>query len=248
MTYSSRFWLYAPFALVLVLAAGVSAQWWRAAGEFEKKLAALKGHQVIPAVTMDWKSVSVGGFPFRIDADFTQIQIRGEGAHGPFAWSSEKFALHALTYGRSKIVYEATGRQRLAWTGANGAGHAIRFQAGSLHASSVTDASGLARFDLDLVNAGNKDVTAGRFQFHMKRDGGNLDLMVRADSVTGFGSPKKLVQAYATLSKAEVYAPLLRGEMPWPMAMGVWRGFGGKAALSQTVEPDLATQAVTPLY
>jgi hypothetical protein len=248
MTYSSRFWLYAPFALVVILAIAVSVQWSRAASELEKKLTGIKGHEVVPAITMDWKSVTVGGFPFRIDVDFTGLTFKGEGAHGPFAWASEKFALHALTYGRNKIVYEATGRQNLAWTDANGAGHAIAFQAGSLHGSSITDARGLARFDLDLVNAGNQQFTAGRFQFHMQRAGGNLDLMVRADSVTGFGAPRKLVQAYATLSKAEVVMPLLRGEKPWPVVMEAWRGVGGKAVLSQTVEPELATQALSPLY
>lgn len=247
MQYSSRFWLYAPFALVVILAIGVSVQWWRAAESFEQKLASLKGREVIPAVTMDWKSVTVGGFPFRIDVDFAGLTVKGEGAHGPFAWASEKFALHTLTYGRSKTVYEATGRQSLAWTGADG-GHAIQFLSGSLHASSVTAAGGLARFDLDLVNAGNKDFTAGRFQFHMQKSGGNLDLMVRADSVTGFGAPKKLVQAYATLSKAETAAPFLRGEMSWPMVMQAWRSAGGKAVLSQTAEPELAARALSPLY
>jgi hypothetical protein len=248
MQYSSRFWLYAPFAFVLVLAAGVMTQWWLAAGAFEKKLASLKGREAIPGVTLDWSAVTVGGFPFRLDANFAQLQIKGAGAHGPFAWYSEKFALHALTYGRSKIVYEAAGLQALAWTAADGAGHSIPFQSGSLHASSITDASGLARFDLDIVNAVSLGAAAGRFQFHLRRDGGNLNLMVRADSVTGMGAPRKLVQAYATLSKADATAPFLRGEMAWPMAMGAWRGVGGQAVLSQTVEPDLAAQALTPLY
>jgi len=249
MTYSSRFWLYAPFALVLILAIWVITQWWLAAGALEKQLAAIKGKPVMPAITLNWTTVKVGGFPFRLDADFTGFQVRGEGAHGLFAWASEKFALHALTYGRSKTVYEAAGQQKLAWTGANGAVQAIQFQAGSIHGSSITGADGLARFDLDLVNAVGKSFSAGRFQFHMRRDGGNLNLMVRADSVTGFGAPKKLVQAYAALDKVEVIAPLLRGQMPWPMAMDLWRGgFGGKAILSQTVEPELATPILSSLY
>ena len=72
--------------------------------------------------------------------------------------------------------------------------------------------------------------------------------MVRADSVTGFGAPRKLVQAYASLDKADAIAPFLRGEMPWTMAMGLWRGLGSKATLSQTVEPELAAEILSPLY
>lgn len=248
MSYSSRLWLYAPFVLVLILAAWVIAQWWLAADALEEKLAAVKGRPVMPGISMDWTSVAVGGFPFRVDASFTGLQIKGDGAHGPFAWSSEKFALHALTYGRNKTVYEAAGRQQLSWTDGTGKPQAIQFQHGSLHASSVTDAAGLVRFDLDIVNAVSPRATAGRFQFHLRRDGKNLNLMVQANSVTGFGAPKKLVRAYATLDKAETLAPLLRADMPWPMGVMVWKGFGGRATLSQTVEPELAAQALTPLY
>lgn len=248
MQYSSRFWLYAPFAVVMILAAAVAYLWWQTAGALEAKLAALKGQQVIPGITIDWKTVRVGGFPFRVDADFTGFEVKGDGAYGPLFWSTEKFALHALTYGRSKTVYEAAGQQGLGWTDARGVAHAIRFLPGALHGSSITDDQGLVRFDLDIANAGNKQFTAARLQFHMRRDGGNLNLMVRADSLTGFGAPRKLVQAYATLDKADSVAPFLRGEMPWTMAMGLWRGLGGKATLSQTVEPALATQALSPLY
>jgi len=248
MQYSSRFWLYAPFLVVLILAAWVIFHWWQAASAFEKKLAEIKGQPVMPGITLDWDAATVGGFPFRVDANFTNFQIKGEAAYGPFAWSTEKFALHALTYGRSKTVYEAAGRQSLAWTGAGGAGHAIQFEAGSIHGSSITSTNGLMRFDLDLVNAGNPQYTARRFQFHLQRDGDNLNLMVRADDVTGFGKPRKLVQAYASLDKASVVAPFLRGEIPWTMAMGLWRGLGGKETLSQTVEPELAAEVLSPLY
>jgi hypothetical protein len=248
MHYSSRFWLYAPFLVVLILAGWVVFHWWQATSAFEKKLASIKGKPVMPGITLNWTSVRMAGFPFRVDAAFTGFQVKGVAAHGPFAWEAEKFALHALTYGRDKTVYEAAGRQRLGWTGADGARHAIQFQAGSIHGSSITGADGLVRFDLDLVNAGNKQFTARRFGFHLQREGDTLKLMVRADAVNGFGKPRKLVQAYASLSKTGLATPFLRGEMPWPLAMSLWRGLGGEATLSQIVEPELAMQVLTPLY
>ena len=48
--------------------------WKFAADAFEKKLAALKGQEAVPGITLDWNTVTVGGFPFRLDADFTSFR------------------------------------------------------------------------------------------------------------------------------------------------------------------------------
>lgn len=248
MSYSSRFWLYAPFVLVLALAAWVMTHWWLAAGALEKKLAAAKGTYVVPGITVDWSSVTLGGFPFRVDADFTGLRISGAGAHGPFAWRTEKFAMHSLAYGRSKTVYEAAGPQQLAWTSKDGKGRKLDFISGSMHGSSIVDAHGLARFDLDIVDLGSPQITAGRFQFHMRRETESLKVMVQADSVQGSGIDQKLVQAYADLNRPDMLAPLLAGQIPWPVAAMLWRSNGGRAALSQTEAPNLAQTVLSNLY
>ena len=247
MNYSSRFWLYAPFCTFLILAAIASGHWWMAAGAFEKKLAALKGHEAVPGVTLDWDKADVGGFPFRLDADFTNFRVSGAGAHGPFRWSAEKFALHALTYGRAKMVYEAAGQQSVSWTDGAGAAHTAAFLPGSLRASSIRDDRGLTRADLEIIGMGSKDFTVGRFQLHMRRDpdGADLDLMLKAESI---GS-RKLVQVYATLSRAGSLTTLLDGQASWPDADANWRAQGGVARLSQVVAPGLDAQAIlSPLY
>jgi hypothetical protein len=247
MNYSSRFWLYAPFCTFLTLAAIAMAHWWIVAGAFEKKLAAMKGHAAVPGITLDWDTVDVGGFPFRLDADFSNFRVHGAGAHGPFAWKTEKFALHALTYGADKTVYEAAGQQQANWTDAAGAAHAASFLPGSLRASSILDGKGLARADLDLVDMRGKDFNIGHFQFHMRRDpdGTDLDLMLRADAA----GARKQVQVYATLSRARSLAPLLKGESSWPAASANWRAQGGMARLSQVIAPGLDPQAIlSPLY
>jgi hypothetical protein len=248
MQYSSRFWLYAPFALVLALAAWVMTHWWLTAGALEKKLAATKGTTVMPGITVDWSSVTIGGFPFRVDADFTNLRIEGAGAHGPFAWRTEKFAMHALAYGRSKTVYEAAGPQQLAWTDKDGKGRQFEFIPGSLHASSIIDARGLARFDLDIVNLGSPRITAGRFQFHIRREAESLKMMVQAETVRGSGVDQKLVQAYGDMNRLDMLMPLLQGHTPWPVATMVWRDNGGRATLSQTAAPDLAQAVLSVLY
>ena len=247
MNYSSRFWLYAPFCTFLTLAAIAMVHWWIAAGAFEKKLAALKGHQAVPGMTLDWDAVSVGGFPFRIDADFTNFRIAGAGAHGPFQWRAQKFALHALTYGRAKTVYEAAGQQQISWTDGAGTAHSASFLPGALRASSIVDDRGLTRADLEIVGMAAKDFTIGRFQLHMRRDpdGTDLDLMLKAE---GAGA-RNLVQVYATLSRANALTSLLKGEMSWPDADANWKVQGGMAKLSQVVAPGLEPQTIlSPLY
>ena len=245
--YSSRFWLYAPTGLFLTLAIAMMIHWWLAAGALEKRLAALKGHQAMPGVTLDWTTVQVGGFPFRLDTDFTNFRVTGAGAHGPAEWTAERFAAHALTYGPGKIVYEAAGRQRVAWTGADASRHAAYFLPGSMRASSLADQQGLARFDLDIVDMAASDFAFTRFQFHTRRGPTGLDLMVKTDSL----ADKKLVnfQVYATLSKAETLAPLLRGEMSWPAANAAWQAQGGKASLSQIITAGTPPEAfLSPLF
>jgi hypothetical protein len=247
MNYSSRFWLYAPTGLFLMLALAAMIHWWISADAFEKKLAALKDRPAIPGVVLDWDKVAVGGFPFRLDADFVNFRITGEAAHGPFAWRSERFALHALSYGRSQAVYEAAGRQQLSWSDASGARHAADFLAASMRASSICDALGLRRFDLDVLDIGAKSFTIARLQFHMRRDpdGKDLDLMLRAQAA---GTHPK-VQVYATLGQAAALRALLRGDAFWPQAAADWRAHGGMAKLSQVVAPSLAADTLlSPLY
>jgi hypothetical protein len=247
MSYSSRFWLYAPFCTFLTLAVIAMVHWWLAASEFEKKLAALKGRPAIPGIALDWDGVSVGGFPFRIDAQFSHLRVKGAGAHGAFSWSSEKFVLHALTYGRAKSVYEAAGRQELSWTDGAGAAHSASFLPGSLRASSTLDDKGLARADLDIIAVRGTDFTIARLQFHMRRDpdGRDLDLMLRADKA-GW---RNQVQVYATLSRAGALAPLLKGQAAWPDADAHWRAQGGAARLAQVIAPGLdPNMLLSPLY
>jgi hypothetical protein len=245
--YSSRFWLYAPTGLFLTLAIAVMIHWWLAAVALEKRLAALKGHEAVPGVTLDWASAKVGGFPFRLDVDFTDFRVAGEAAHGPADWTAERFASHALTYGRSKMVYEAAGRQQVHWTGADASRHAASFLPGSMRGSSILDTQGLARFDLDIVGMAGSDFAFTRFQFHTRRGPAGLDVMVKTDALTN-GKVTNF-QVYASLSKLEVLAPLLRGEMSWPQADTAWQAQGGKASLSQIIAAGTSPEAfLSPLY
>ncbi|MEO8301000.1 MAG: DUF2125 domain-containing protein [Rhizomicrobium sp.] len=242
MKYSSRFWLYAPTGLFLLLAVAVMVHWWMAAGAFEKKLAALKGREAVPGIILTWATAEVGGFPFRLDANFQNLSVAGAGAHGPFSWRSEKFAMHGLTYGRSQDVYEATGRQQVSWTDATSGHHTASFLSGSMRGSSIQNAQGLRRFDLDIVDLEASDFAAGRFQFHLRRTGGGLDMMVKIDTLQPRDAKPGNLQFYATLNPAGPLHALLDGTTSWPTAAGGWRAQGGTAKLSQAV----TTGEITP--
>ena len=98
MSYSHRFFLYGPFAMLVALAAGVMIYWGIAASALSQKLDALNGHEIAPGVRMSFAAKRIAGFPFRLDAIFNGFTLQFPGAHGPVTWRADKFATHNLTY------------------------------------------------------------------------------------------------------------------------------------------------------
>ena len=243
MRYSSRFWLYAPLTLFLILTGGAMAHWWTVAKSVERKLDALNGHEGAAGITLSFTSKTISGFPFNIDVVFTGFRIAGAGAHGPFAWSSERFALHALTYGRQQQIYEAAGRQTLAWRDGAAKDHAISFLPATLRASAIADAQGLSRFDLDAVGAGGNDSSGAAFtlqdgQFHLRRGAKNtLDLVLSADGVKTADNAVQRLRITISLTHGEIWNALLAGKQSWPQTYEAWRQAGGAA---QTTHRDIA--------
>ncbi len=246
VNYSSRFWLFAPLAVLAALALlGAMGHGWMVRDTVEKNLDRINGHEALPGITVSFASKTVSGFPFNLDILFTGLVVEGQGAHGPFRWSSEKFALHRLTYGPAQDIYEAAGNQSLSWTDGSGRAHVLKFLPGVLHASTVADSKGLARFDLELVAAGGSDSDGAPFtvndaQLHLRRDPKTdaLDLMVKADDVTAkqdiarlFGTHIKSLTLYATLTQGSAFAPLLAGRQSWAEASADWRAKGGKVTI-----------------
>jgi hypothetical protein len=238
MTYSSRFWLYAPLALFLALAVWAMSHWWIVASALDKRLKAMNGHQAIPGVTVSWTGQTISGFPFRLDVVFSDLQVRAEAPHGLVTYTSSRFAMHALTYGRTQDIFEAAGPQTLAWSGPDGARHKLSFLPGSLRASAIADRKGLSRFDLDMVAASGQDTdgalfTAGRAQIHMRRDPDSdaLDLMLSAEEVkapaTPFGDHIQTLELFSRVTQRSAFARLLAGQAGWMDAIMAWRHQNG---------------------
>ena len=237
MNYSSRFFLYAPLGLFLSLALGVGIHWWVVASAFSDRLAAWNGHEIVPGVTIRYASRNISGFPFSLDTVFQDVSLRIETPRGATEWHSEHFAMHALTYGRAETIFEAAGRQELRWTGNDGRGRSLTFAVGSLHASAIKDADGLARFDLDLVGLGSKPLVAKRLQFHIRNNNRNdrFDLALMADDVGASRDFCRILNTrlrsgslVGTVSHAQAFSSLRAGEQEWTAAIANWRAAGGR--------------------
>jgi len=258
MTYSSRFWLYAPLALFLGLALWVMSHWWFAAKAMDQTLNALNGRQAIPGVRVAWSKQTIAGFPFRLDVVLENLSVRAEAPRGPVTWKSEHFALHALTYGRAQDVLEAAGQQSLAWTDADGAQHQLTFLPATLHASVIEDGRGISRFDLDMLDAGGKATggaafTIGRAQFHLRRDpkADALDVAlsaVEAKGPTPFGDHIRDMEIYGQITQGTAFSRLLTGKSGLMDALMAWRHDGGKLVTEKIgiQSSGLTTQSAGP--
>jgi hypothetical protein len=241
MKYSSRFFLYAPLVLFLALAVTACGYWWIVASALSKKLDALNGHPAIPGVTLSFASKTVSGFPFNLDVVFKDFRVTVATPHGPSIWTAENFALHALTYGRDQMLFEAAGHQALTWHDLKGGTHALPFQVGELHASTIQTAHGLARVDIDCIGFGSPALTAARIQLHIRVNPNGQAIDVAADGdaihlspplVTLFGDTLNQIRAEITVAPLNAFAAVRTGNASWVDAAEAWRNAGGTADVS----------------
>jgi len=237
MNYSNRFFLYAPVGLFLAIACAVGIHWWVLASRLGSWLDAHNGREVAPGVTMAFASRSITGFPFSLDTVFRGLSIRVDTPHGPTQWRPEEFAMHALTYGRDEIIFEAAGKQDLSWTKADGSKRDLVFAVGSLHASAIRDATGLARFDLDIVGFNSQPLIAKRVQFHTRRDKvDKFELAVTADDLIFPSNSALSVAITSRVDAAHALDAAREGKERWYTGLEHWRLATGKVYLTNLSE------------
>jgi len=241
MKYSSRFFLYAPLALFLMLAAGAGVYWWIAASALSARLDALNGHEATPGVILSFKSKSVSGFPFNLDVVLHDVRVQVATKHGPSSWTAENFALHALTYGREQMIFEAAGRQQFTWTELDGKPSAMPFDTGEMHASVIAGERGISRIDLDVIGFGSPALTAGRVQFHVRLapNGNAIDIAAEADTVhlsprlsSPLGDDITQVRLVASAAPPRPFDGLRAGRADWISALETWRAANGALSVS----------------
>jgi len=228
MRYSSRFFLYAPLVVVLILFVSAGAHWWSMASALSARLEAQNGREIVPGVLFHFARKRIWGFPFSLDSELSDVTLAMGTATGTTVWRSEKFAMHRLTYGRDETIFEAAGQQSLQWGGMR-----LDFAVGTLHASAILSRGVLTRFDLDLVGFGSKAFTARRLQLHARRSGPMADLLVEADGLAGKTCHlPTTIRATASITNADSLMPLLAGQRYWTEGLATWRRNGGAIATS----------------
>jgi hypothetical protein len=236
MKYSHRFFLYAPVAAILALAAVVSIYWYVTAHAFGRKLDALNGHTIAPGVTFHFTSRSLGGYPFRVDAVLENMRIDVATPHGPTTWKAEHFALHMLDYGRLQFVFEAAGKQAITWHDMQGGAHGISFTPALLRASALAGGGTLSRFDIELYGAVSPALAVKHTELHIRRDpdADQLDIVFMADDVhlspdmrTALGDVISRLRLRAKLTPAKSWNAFLSGKSNWRKAAGDWRKADG---------------------
>ena len=241
MRFSSRFFLYGPFGLLVLLAAVAIIQWWFTANAFSAYLDAANDRAIAPGVTLHFAAKQIAGFPFRVDAILEDVEIDVATARGPASWQAKHFAMHALTYGPAQAIYEAAGRHILSWTGADGAHHVWIFDPTVLRASSFNQGGGLVRFDLDAIAIRSPELNADRVQFHLRKNPAHdgLDLVVTGDGIhlsrilqAGFGDTIAHLRLLAAIAPAAPLAALLDGRGDWRAVLENWRAHSGAFTLN----------------
>lgn len=235
MKYSSRFFLYAPFAGLLFLAAIAGVNWWVKASAMAERLDAMNGHEIMPGVRIHFDAKTIGGFPFRLDTVLKNLRIDVADTSGPVTWTTEGFAMHVLTYGQVQAILEAGGRQTLSWRDGRGAGHRFAFLPGTFRASAILQNGKLLRFDSEIVDLDGDAFRAAQAQLHLRARAEAIDLYLSLAGAhldggyaAALGSDISQLIADATLDRAGALDPLLRGDRAPDAALEGWRQAGGR--------------------
>jgi hypothetical protein len=234
MRYSSRFFLYAPFAGLLLLAAIAVVHWWLVASALAKRLDAVNGHEIMPGVRIGFSHKTLAGFPFRMDILLKNLRLDLAEVDGPVIWTSEDFAMHELTYGRVQAIFEAAGRQTLSWTDAHGAVHRFAFLPGTFRASSILQHGRLVRFDSEIIDLNADAFRTRSAQLHVRASTAGIDLYlslgeahVQGGYAAALGPDISNLIVNGTFDHSDKFQALLRGEQPPEAALEDWRAAGG---------------------
>jgi hypothetical protein len=249
MKFGHRFFIYAPFALFVILAVGAGGRWWIIASQESARLDKLNGHEFAPGMTLHFGSKRISGFPFNLDTVFHDFEIDVATPHGPFRWRTRDFATHSLTYGRTQTILEAAGLQKLDWTGFDGKHRSFEFMPGSLRGDTIGDNGGFNRLDLVLVGIGSLQFTAADAQVHIRisPSGNGVDVFFALNGVrlsprerSAFGDVIRTVRLEGTLRPRQPFDGLRAGRADWVSAMESFRQAGGVLAV-QGVQIQLPT-------
>ncbi|MBV9570880.1 MAG: DUF2125 domain-containing protein [Alphaproteobacteria bacterium] len=240
MRYSSRFFLYGPFAGLLILTGLVSVHWWSVANAWAERLDRANGHEIAPGVRMRFSEKRLAGFPFRLDVVLKNLRMEVAESGGPIIWTTEEFAAHALSYGRVQMIFESAGRQTISWVAPQGITHRFSFLPGTFRASAMLEQSKLVRFDSEIVDLDGGEFRARDLQLHARQSRDGLDLYLKLDGAqvtagyaAALGPDITVLLARGRLNRSDMFAPVLAGQASQQQVFERWRQSGGKLGISE---------------
>jgi hypothetical protein len=143
--------------------------------------------------------------------------------------------MHRLSYGSSKYVFEAGGKQTLSWKDGQGATRQFSFLPGSIRADAVIAEGRLVRFDMVLVAFDSAPVTAARIETHLRHDplADALQAVTFAQALaTEKGAKPTDPRITVSVTAAKALSGLLSGQQDWRAAAELWRKAGGEIRLT----------------
>lgn len=223
-----------PWLLALLLVAGLSGGWWWLRIQAEQQLIAAARQARADGYEVVWQDVKFGGFPFRLDVQFTNLSL-GDGS----GWRLKAPSLHTEAYVYRLDHWVAVAPQGVMLTRPEGGlvritGEALRLSLSDLraHPPRITIEGANLRFDpgpgakpyllssarkLDLaLRAGPNDQAA--FLFHA--EGARLNLEGLAGRVASQG--EGTIDWTLVFSKASA----IHGR-DWAQAVQSWSDAGG---------------------
>jgi hypothetical protein len=109
-----RRWVYAPLALVLVLAAAWTAAWFYAADRAEGVVSAWLDREARLGRSYVCERRTLGGYPFRIEARCTGVTVTLAGDGDPVVLKARDVLAVAQVYQPDLVIAEATGPMTVA--------------------------------------------------------------------------------------------------------------------------------------
>lgn len=138
----SRFWLFAPFTILLLAAAAWSAAWFVIRGRSTEALDAWLANEAVAGRRWECPDRTIGGFPFRIEIACSRIALQSR----ELLLSASRIAAITQVYQPRHTIVELEGPLK-----ANGGGIALEGSWTDLRASVHTAKEGLQRASLAIA-------------------------------------------------------------------------------------------------
>jgi hypothetical protein len=229
-----RFWLYAPYVALLVVMIGWSLYWVWARATLGARMDAEAARLRETGFTMDWKSRSIGGYPFRIDVTLDGLRL-GE----PSGWALTAPEIKAETYAYRLDQWIGYAPQGVTLT--RPVSGAVTITGPALRASYASTGQGVPRIAVEGLKLVFTPQTGARpfligaaehLDFHLRPYGEDrAEFLLRVD---GASAPAGAILAQIAENRPMDIAwegrlshvSALHGR-DWPTAAQTWTGVGG---------------------